>query len=82
MGSTYRNFTNAQATIAFPFTSGSWPVTATAYLVPWFNGGCPWITEYLYAVDQFVPLISLWAVDHLCLFAWPVPPERKPLTFL
>jgi hypothetical protein len=41
-GSTYRNFANAQAAIGFPVTTpASWPVTATAYLVPWFNGGVP-----------------------------------------
>jgi len=73
-GSTYRNFTNAQAAIAFPFTTpGSWPVTATAYLVPWFNGGCPWVMEYLYAPRRFIPLVCFWAVDHLSLFSWPIP---------
>ena len=55
-GSTYRNFTNAQAAIAFPVTTpGSWPVTATAYLVPWFNGGCPWTMEYVCALNQSIP---------------------------
>jgi hypothetical protein len=72
-GSTYRNFTNAQATVAFPFTAGSWPVAATAYLVPWFNGGCPWVTEYLQAARQHIPLICFWAIDHFCLFSWPSP---------
>jgi hypothetical protein len=73
-GSTYRNFTNAKATIAFSSTTpGSWPVTATAYLVPWFNGGCPWVMEYLSAATQSIPLICFWAVDHFCLFSWPLP---------
>jgi hypothetical protein len=73
-GSTYRNFTNAQASIAFPLTSpASWPLAAIAYLVPWFNGGCPWPLEYAHAAEQPVALICLWAFDHLCLFDWPLP---------
>jgi hypothetical protein len=23
--------------------------------------------------NQWIPLISLWAFDHLCLFSWPLP---------
>jgi hypothetical protein len=77
-GSTYRNFTNAQAALAFPVTApASWPVTATAYLVPWFNGGCPWALEYLFAFKQSTPLICLWAFDHLCLFGWPLPLPKE-----
>ena len=77
-GSTYRNFTNAQAAIAFPVTTpGSWPVTATAYLVPWFNGGCPWTMEYVCALNQSIPLICFWAFDHLCLFSWPLPLPKE-----
>jgi hypothetical protein len=29
--------------------------------------------EYVCAINQSVPLISFWAVDHLCLFSWPLP---------
>jgi hypothetical protein len=73
-GSTYRNFANAQAAITFPLASpANWPIAATAYLIPWFNGGCPWVIEYLYAAEQSVPLICFWAFDHLCLFSWPLP---------
>ena len=73
-GATYRNFTNAQAAIAFPVTTpGSWPVSATAYLVPWFNGGCPWTTEFVSALNEAIPLICFWAFDHFCLFSWPLP---------
>jgi hypothetical protein len=58
----HRNLTNAQAAIAFPFaTPASWPATATAYLVPWFNGGCPWTLEYVWAGSQSIPLICFWA---------------------
>jgi hypothetical protein len=83
-GSTYRNFTNARAAIAFPVTApAGWPLAATAYLVPWFNGGCPWTTEYLCTLSQQVPLICLWAIDHFCLFSWPLPlPTRFGSSFI
>jgi hypothetical protein len=29
--------------------------------------------EYLRALCQSIPLICLWAVDHLCMFSWPLP---------
>jgi hypothetical protein len=77
--------TNAQAAISFPVTTpGSWPVTATAYLVPWFNGGCPWTMEYVCALKQSVPSIWLWAIDHIYLFSWPLPlpKEVSRATFL
>lgn len=83
-GSTYRNFTNAQAAIAFPVTApGSWAVTAAAYLVPWFNGGCPWTMEYVRAVSQSIPLILFWALDHLCPFSWrlPLPNETDRVVY-
>jgi hypothetical protein len=84
-GSTYRNFANAQAAIAFPVTApASWPMTATAYLVPWFNGRCPWVMEFLYAARQSLPLTCFWAVDHLCLLDWPLllPKDTARRSFL
>src|SRR6202453_4958230 len=70
--------TNAQEAITFPATDpASWPLTATAYLVPWFNGGCPWTMEYVSALSQSIPLICLWAFDHLCLFSWPLPLPKE-----
>ena len=72
-GSTYRNFTNAHETIAFPSAAGNWPVTATAFLVPWFNGGCPWTMEYVRAASQSIPLTCFWAIDDFCLLRWPLP---------
>ena len=81
-GSTYRNFTNAQAAIRFPIVLGSWPVAAMAYLVPWFNGGCPWTSELLQALNQSVPLVCFWAFDHFCLFSWPLPLPNGRVAFL
>jgi hypothetical protein len=51
----------------------SYPKSATAYLIPWFNGACAWQKQYLAALDLQIPLIGFWAIDHLCLFSWPLP---------
>jgi hypothetical protein len=73
-GATERNYDEARQAIAFPVTSPcAWPAAAIAYLVPLFNGGCPWPREYLAAVNAGVPRINLWAWDHLALLSWPVP---------
>ena len=73
-GATERNLDEASQTIAFPEASPlSWAQSATAYLMPLFNGGCPWKSEYLRTVNAGAPLIILWAFDHFCLLGWPLP---------
>jgi hypothetical protein len=73
-GSRYRNLTNARTAIGFPTGAPcTWPAAAVAYLVPIFNGGCPWPAEYLAAIEAGVSTVNVWAVDHLVLLDWPVP---------
>jgi hypothetical protein len=78
-GATYRNLDNAKATVKFPYTAPqTWAKADLAYLVPIFNGGCPYKSEYLFAVNQSIPLIVLWAFDHLQLLSLPLPlPKAK-----
>jgi hypothetical protein len=44
-----------------------------------FNPGWPFARDYLTARRTLVPLIKLWAYDHLCLFArrLPLPAESR-----
>lgn len=72
-GAFYRNGARALEAIRFPTVVGSWAKADTAYLLPWFNGGCPWPAEYLAAVNHGVPLIVFWAFDHVCLLGWSLP---------
>mgnify|MGYP005810440365 CR=1 FL=1 len=72
-GSSERNIDQAKETIRFPYTVLSWPKADTRYLIPWFNGGCPWTMEYKFALAEGTPHLNLWAFDHLCLLSWPVP---------
>lgn len=64
-GATYRNLDRAIETLQFPYTVGTWAKADIAYLIPWFNGGCAWPKEFLAALDAGVPLLNLWAGDHL-----------------
>jgi hypothetical protein len=81
IGAQERNFTKARAFMALPSTAPlSWPASAVAYLIPWFNGGCPWDREGIAVTDPALSLASVgfWAIDYLCSFGWSLPlPVRK-----
>lgn len=74
-GAGSRDHDKARWAMRFPTAagSGSWPRAEVRYLVPLFNGGCPWPKEYLTARAEGVPAINFWAFDHVCLLGWPVP---------
>lgn len=71
---TYLNMDLVQQAIVFALTSPmSWNTSDVAYLVPWFNGTCPWPREFALASSRGLQLINLWAYDHLALMSWPLP---------
>ncbi len=72
-GATYRNLDLAREGITYACDVLSWPKDKVRYLVPWFNGGCPWDREYLYCRGQRIPHVNFWALDHLSLLTWPLP---------
>jgi hypothetical protein len=76
-GSTYRNLDRVLEAVVFPVTGAcTWPASKTAYVAPASNGGCPWPAEYLAA--KGMPLVNLWAADHMVLLDWPVPLPEEP----
>ena len=80
----YSNLTLADDAITFATkTPMMWANEDLAYLVPWFNGSCPWPAEYNLA-SNFVPLVNFWAYDHLALMSWPLPfpTHQRRATFL
>ena len=71
---TYLDMNRAHEAITFALTSPmSWDKADIAYLVPWFNGTCPWPREFALASSRGLPLINFWAYDHLSLMSWPLP---------
>ncbi len=80
-GAQYLNLTLAEQAISLALTAPfSWQSADVAYLVPWFNGTCPWRHEYHSASTLGLGLVNFWAYDHLALMSWPmpiVPPIRR-----
>lgn len=78
-GATYRDATRSAQAFTWPRTAPrDWPAADVAYLVPIFNGGCPWPREYLAARNAGVAWLCFWAFDHLALLSWPLPlPENR-----
>jgi len=73
-GATYLHMDLAHQAIVFALTSPmSWDKADVAYLVPWFNGTCPWPREFALASTRGLQLINFWAYDHLSLMSWPLP---------
>ncbi len=82
-GATYLNLDLAKQALTFGFTGTmAWAPSDVAYLIPWFNGTCPWTSEYYLASRSGVGLINFWAYDHIALLSWPMPfptPTRRSI---
>ena len=74
-----RNLDQVRWMAGYPFEVLAWPRSACRYLMGNFNPGWPFARDYLTARRTLVPLIKLWAYDHLCLFArsLPLPSESR-----
>ena len=71
---TYLQMDRAIEAIVFALTPPMrWNLADVAYLIPWFNGTCPWPRELNLASTRGLPLINFWAYDHLSLMSWPLP---------
>jgi hypothetical protein len=71
---TYLDMDLAQQAIVFALTAPmAWNPASVAYLVPWFNGTCPWPREFAVAQSRGLNLVNFWAYDHLALMSWPLP---------
>ncbi|MFL6414803.1 MAG: hypothetical protein ACJ74Y_03935, partial [Bryobacteraceae bacterium] len=77
----YHHLDLAEQAIYFALTSPmSWDTADVAYLVPWFNGSCPWPAEFRFADSRGIALINFWAYDHLAMMSWQLPipsPTRR-----
>lgn len=77
----YHHLDLAEQAIYFALSAPmSWSTADVAYLVPWFNGSCPWTAEFRLADSRGIALINFWAYDHLAMMSWPLPiptPTRR-----
>lgn len=73
-GSSARDLDKAQGAVIFPCTPPmNWSKSDVIYLIPWFNGGCPWEEEFLIGEREQIAGLSFWAWDQLSLLSWPLP---------
>jgi len=72
-GAYERDLGKARRAARYPFEELAWSKDDVRYLMPWFNGGCPWAAEFLAAARESLPNVAFWAWDHLGLIGWPLP---------
>lgn len=72
-GTSYRTIDQVISTLQ-QLTLLAYPLADVRYLIPWDNGGCPWVNEYGQALSFEVPGLGLWAIDHAILFSWATQP--------
>ena len=74
-GASYRSLDLAKAAMAWPITApNSWVFADISYLFPVFNGGCPWESEYLAAVNSGYLRTAAWAMDQIASQGLSVSP--------
>lgn len=76
-GAASRDMNLIEQVMKFPIQLG-WPLDSVRYMLPVFNGGCPWTTEYRTAKGLGIPVINLWAFDHVCIFGLPCTEPNQP----
>ncbi len=76
-GAVSRDLDLVRDVLEFPMQVG-WPVDSVRYMLPLFNGGCPWMKEYRMATQAGIPFLNLWAFDHVCIFGWSVLEPGQP----
>jgi len=64
-----RNLDLAQICLNFPLSLG-WPADSVRAMIGVFRGGYPWWKEVQYAQELQMSGVSVWAMDHVCLFGW------------
>ncbi|MGD0497538.1 MAG: hypothetical protein ABSC23_03780 [Bryobacteraceae bacterium] len=67
------NLDQALRCAKYPWSELTWDKSHCRYLMGLYYGTWPWLREFVNANRLGLPLIKLWAYDHLCLFGWPVP---------
>jgi hypothetical protein len=76
-GSGTRSLDLALAAIQFPGLMG-WPLQSIRYLFPVDNGGCPFLYEQQLAQGAGIPVLTPFAIDHVCLFGWDLREVLSP----
>jgi hypothetical protein len=57
----------------YPWTQLAWDQAHCRYLMGLYYATWPWMREFVNVNRLGLPIIKLWAYDHVCLFGWPLP---------
>lgn len=79
-GAWSRNLDLARTAIRLPLELG-WPRDSVRHLVPVFRPGYPWEKEVELARGEGIPVVNLWAWDHVCLYNLAVTPKAVGRSF-
>ena len=75
-GAWSRNLDLAQTAFNLPIDLG-WPKESLRHLVPVFRPGYAWEKEVTFALQAGIPVVNLWAWDHICIYGLAVTPKMK-----
>jgi len=75
-----RNLDLARTCLSFPQALG-WPADSVRAMIGVFRGGYPWSREVQYAKELGMSGVSLWALDHVCLFGWETGEQGSGRSF-
>ncbi len=75
-GSTDRNMDLVAAGLA-AMRALAWPASALRYLYPIDNPGVAQWREYALAIQNGFATLTPFALDHVCLYGWPVAPPAS-----
>jgi hypothetical protein len=74
-GGIQHNVDKATRCAAYAVAELGWDLAHCRYLMGLYYSGWPWAREFI-AANPKVPLLKIWAYDHLCLFGWNLPLPR------
>lgn len=75
-GAWNRNLDLAKTAFELPLQLG-WEASSVRHLVPIFRPGYAWQKEVDMALAKGIPVVNLWAWDHICLYNLPVVAPSK-----
>jgi hypothetical protein len=67
------NLDQASRCAQYPWKELAWDQAHSRYLMGLYYATWPWLREFVNVNRLGLPVIKLWAYDHICLFGWPVP---------
>lgn len=79
-GAWCRDLDLSRTAIELPMKLG-WPADSVRHLTPIFRPGYAWQKEVDISLGKGLPVVNLWAWDHICLHGLPVGEQNRSRSF-